>query len=165
MEYPVGEVPTETDPRAFNGKWTRPTSARGGHLCHPDWFVNGQPWPLTIPETEYNSEGIPICCCVEQYSTRTDEFVVMTPPSAAFACQQWLGVGPVTGKPFRLIAQGADPVASPWRLLRRRNGLPTFLLWICSAPWNGRGVSPVFFADDPFDPDYPVVQLHVREVV
>lgn len=163
LEYEVGEVPTWSDPRAYNGAWTQPLGVFGAHVCHPEWFFTGQPWPVTTPTTNYNPERVPTCCCVPVYHWWGAEPVVVSPPSDTFACNRWLGIGPISGKGWQLTVQGLDPVALPWRVFRVRNGLPTFYQWNCVAPWNGRGVSPPFVTIDPLDPTYPVQQLFVIE--
>ncbi len=62
LTYPVGEVPTWSDRRRYNGLWNPPQGLTGTHICNRDWFATGEPWPVTHPEVVYDDRWIPECC-------------------------------------------------------------------------------------------------------
>jgi len=160
---PVGERPEWESPRVYNGQWTTPTGLFGGHICHRDWFRTGEPWPTSLPDTVYTASGVPLCCCVDTYLVLANELAtcVMDPGNP---CHRWGGPGPITGKLW-VVSAPFPPSLPRWRVLRVRNGLPTFYTWVCSEEWNGRGLSPVFELSPVGDPGAPVPLLQVQEVV
>ena len=62
LEYPVGEVPTYSDARRYNGKWNQPVGLNGKHICETAWFELGEQWPVTHADVRYDDEWIPECC-------------------------------------------------------------------------------------------------------
>lgn len=49
-------------PRRYNGLW-KIEGLVGDHYCGPrEWFEEGQPWPYTGPDVEYDADHIPKCC-------------------------------------------------------------------------------------------------------
>jgi len=160
----VGQLPLVESNYVQDARWVTDPGAVGGHICHPEWLVTGEPWPTTLPDTVYTPGGLPMCCCVETYVVNANEQTEVVSPDETSKCQRWIGVGPVTGKQWVVIVP-FPPGIPYWRVLRRRNGAPTFYEWRCAEAWDGRGTSPPFVLFPPGDPGAPVEQLTVSEVV
>ncbi len=62
-EYP-GQLPVPINNYAQDARWKLPALKFTGHMCHPDWLVTGEPWPVpsTLPPTVYLVGWIPECC-------------------------------------------------------------------------------------------------------
>jgi hypothetical protein len=58
----VGEVPVWQAPRRENRQRTPNPKLDGSHVCHPEWFATGQPWPVDTDPVDYDEDGIPTCC-------------------------------------------------------------------------------------------------------
>lgn len=65
-DLPVGQVPIVQAEYKQDERWTLPPLAFSGHMCHPEWFAVGEPWPVpsTLPPTKYLQGWIPECCVV-----------------------------------------------------------------------------------------------------
>lgn len=164
LDRVIGEVPTHTDRRAFNNRWAKPLGLFGKHICHPEWLATGEPWPTELPDTVYNTEGVPHCCCVAEYKIHSSETTIVGLILPGDACKRWGGVGPTSGKFWVLLSPSGPPQNLNWRVMRIRNGLPTFYSYVLPFPWDGRGTSPVFALFPPFDPGAPSQTLQVTEV-
>lgn len=58
----TGEIPVTKRDRPYNGLWKPPAGLTGRHVCHPEWFATGEPWPPTLPPNQYSEDWIPLCC-------------------------------------------------------------------------------------------------------
>lgn len=70
-EYTVGELPTWSAKREYDGAWEPPAFKWRAHICNPQWFPTGEPWPVpsSLPPTVYLAGWIPECCvmaCAEE---------------------------------------------------------------------------------------------------
>jgi hypothetical protein len=76
VELAVGELPTDAVERVYINRWRRPALALGQHICHPEWLMDGEPWPSALPPTEYLQGHIPKCCvdcmCCETIKCETE---------------------------------------------------------------------------------------------
>jgi hypothetical protein len=63
-ELTVGQSPLEESDYVQDDRWHLPAFAFDGHMCHPEWFAVGEPWPVpsTLPPTVYLDGWIPECC-------------------------------------------------------------------------------------------------------
>lgn len=159
----VGQLPPDEADYVQDNRWVLPAFALGGHICHPEWLQVGEPWPTSLPDTVYQ-DSVPVCCCVLSYDVHAlQETARITSPSLASLCKAWIGLGPVTGKAWTLLA---PQVGLPqWVLRRRRNGLPTFITYLLDAAlWNGHGTSPPFAMVLPDDPTIAGDPIYVTEV-
>lgn len=62
----VGQEPIEESDFDQDARLRLPALAFSGHMCHPEWFATGEPWPVpsTLPPTKYLAGWIPECCVV-----------------------------------------------------------------------------------------------------
>lgn len=62
----VGQEPIEESDFDQDARLKLPALAFSGHMCHPEWFATGEPWPVpsTLPPTVYLAGWIPECCVV-----------------------------------------------------------------------------------------------------
>lgn len=62
----MGQLPIVQARYRQDARWTLPALAFSGHMCHPEWFSTGEPWPVpsTLPPTVYLAGWIPECCVV-----------------------------------------------------------------------------------------------------
>jgi hypothetical protein len=58
----VGQVQIDIANFEQDARWELPAVLVPGHMCHPEWFGVGEPWPTTLPPTEYSPTWIPTCC-------------------------------------------------------------------------------------------------------
>jgi len=60
----VGQLPPKESDFDQDERWALPAALVPGHMCHPEWFATGEPWPIPsdLPPTEYTPDGIPVCC-------------------------------------------------------------------------------------------------------
>lgn len=160
----IGEVPTYSDRRKFNGRWQKPDGFFGQHVCHQDWLSDGEPWPTELPDTIYGEDGTPACCCIAEYEIHANELTNVVNGDAPSICHRWLGIGPVTGWLWLLVVPQQAVAPFAWRVLVRFLPGPTFNgTWYCDPTWNGRGVSPTF-VPDPLNPPLLQFNLFVKEV-
>lgn len=58
----VGQMPTAEANYRQDARWELPAVLVPGHMCHPEWYATGEPWPTELPPTKYSPGGIPECC-------------------------------------------------------------------------------------------------------
>jgi len=163
LELPVGEVPKWSDPRTYNGAWDRLPGANGAHICHPEWFPTGEPWPVTLPVTDYTPAGVPLCCCVAEYDIHADQVwrCNAVPPDP---CLRWSHIEPGPGNDWLIVAPGF-PGFTDWFVFRTGPIIGQIVRFrLAGNLWNGRGVSPPipYFSGTPI-PGVPAVT--VKEVL
>jgi len=158
LELRVGEVPTWSDPRAYNGNWNQLPGAQGGHICNAEWFNNGEPWPVTLPNQVYSPDGVPLGCCVQVYAIHADQVWVCNAVPAN-PCSIWSHIEPGPGNDWAILAPWL-PGATVWRVRRTGPFIGQFAEFRPLVPWDGRGTSPQmpFFAGTPI-PGVPAITL------
>lgn len=62
----VGQLPKVESKYKQDARLKLPALAFSGHMCHPEWFATGEPWPVPsiLPPTVYLDGWIPECCAV-----------------------------------------------------------------------------------------------------
>jgi hypothetical protein len=65
----VGQVQPEIANYEQDDRWRLPAGMQPGHLCHPEWFATGEPYPSDLPPNVYGPNWIPECCGLFQDST------------------------------------------------------------------------------------------------
>jgi len=60
----TGMLPVPLNNYAQDERWRLPAGMKPGHMCHPEWFASGEPYPNDLPPTEYGYWKIPTCCGV-----------------------------------------------------------------------------------------------------
>lgn len=68
-ELTVGQLPLLESRYKQDARWRLPAGLVAGHLCHPEWFSTGEPWPSDLPPAVYGLYGIPECCGLFQEPT------------------------------------------------------------------------------------------------
>jgi hypothetical protein len=58
----VGQLPVKESNFDQDERLKLPAALVPGHMCHPEWFATGEPWPTDLPPTPYGPDGIPECC-------------------------------------------------------------------------------------------------------
>lgn len=58
----VGQLPLVESDYVQDARFVTPPGLTGRHMCHPEWFSTGEPWPNTLPPQIYDARGTPICC-------------------------------------------------------------------------------------------------------
>lgn len=160
----VGQLPPEEADYVQDDRWVLPQELQAGrHICHPEWLTVGEPWPSSLPNTVYNFNGVPQCCCVDEYEVFGPERLIVSSLGNPLAiCWSWFGSSP-PGQNWRLNRQLA-PGPPYWLIEWNWTGLPSPVQWLLNVPWDGRGTSPPFDLDGPTLPPLPPT-LYVREVV
>ena len=58
----IGQLPLEESNFKQDARWRLPDGLKPGHMCHPEWFSTGEPYPNDLPPNVYGPFGIPECC-------------------------------------------------------------------------------------------------------
>lgn len=58
----VGALPLVEAHYVQDARWVIPPDLPGNHMCRPEWFAVGEPWPNTLPRTVRDRDGAPLCC-------------------------------------------------------------------------------------------------------